>query len=556
MDEIKTAVYAYWAKPFVEKNSYSNFERKNDLLVSLRLSVEQARKFFDKIVFYGDHEAIAQICNIVKFDEVYDDVEELNEKNIPSYFYSLPKVVACEKMKEPFVLLENDFYLWEIPETSNFFNSSVIVEDFHDTPVEYHNEIDKMKSFDMATRPKWYRYAKKGKFQIPTKGIYGGTDVKFINDHALEVMRLIDNEDNIKIFQNKENDKIFKNTHKIYDLWYCGAKLDGTNVNTFNVSNSDIKYTHLYAEKKNDPEVSIKLYNRVRKDLPDFMKKIDADGDGVYDPVENYNYFIEPTPGIPNIEIGKKKLTFVMALMNRKHQIEKTLIKNLEDNWEDREDVEFVLMDVSSKDGFREWLQEQKLEKYTKSGYLRCFETDVIDTWHASIGKNTATHQAHGRIVVTLDCDNFTGFRGGRFVIKHFEDNNYNCVMHQFDWNPQNGNFGRIAITKNKFDEIGGYDQSLLPMGYQDWDIIKRAEATGCKYINPVDAEYNQAITNEGGKELSMANTIGAHKKMGWTEMNRINKLKCHHNLYRNKYKANEGYYGIRSNVRRILDEE
>ena len=66
-------------------------------------------------------------------------------------------------------------------------------------------------------------------------------------------------------------------------------------------------------------------------------------------------------------------------------------------------------------------------------------------------------------------------------------------MVHQFDWNPKNGNFGRIAITKNKFDEIGGYDQSLLPMGYQDWDIIKRAEATGCKYVNPTDADFNQS---------------------------------------------------------------
>ena len=38
------------------------------------------------------------------------------------------------------------------------------------------------------------------------------------------------------------------------------------------------------------------------------------------------------------------------------------------------------------------------------------------------------------------------------------------------------------------------------------------------------------------------------HKKLGWTEMNRINKLKCHHNLYK-KNIANDGYYGIRSNV-------
>ena len=45
---IKTAVYAYWAKPFLENNSYSNFERKQDLLVSLNLSVNQARKFSTK----------------------------------------------------------------------------------------------------------------------------------------------------------------------------------------------------------------------------------------------------------------------------------------------------------------------------------------------------------------------------------------------------------------------------------------------------------------------------------------------------------------------------
>ena len=127
MGEIKTAVYAHWAKPFVEKNIYSNFERKNDLLVSLKLSVEQSRKFFDKIIFYGDHEAISQICNIIEFDEVYDDIEQLNTKNIPDYFYSLPKAVVCEKMKEPFVLLENDFYLWGIHKESNFLNSELLM---------------------------------------------------------------------------------------------------------------------------------------------------------------------------------------------------------------------------------------------------------------------------------------------------------------------------------------------------------------------------------------------------------------------------------------------
>jgi len=550
---INTAVYAYWAKPFAKKDMYSNFERKNDLLVSLKLSVEQSRKFFDKIVFYGDHEAISQVCNVIEFDEIRDDVEQLNEKEIPSYFYTLPKVIACEKMREPFVLLENDFYLWDIPIDSTFYKSELIVEDFKETPDAFFNEIDTMKSCGLATRPRWYKLAKNKDLKIPLKGIYGGNDIKLINDHASEVMRMVENPTNLKHFTAENAERDFSNTHRVYDMWYLGAKLDSLNPEIFTVRNSSVKYTHLYSDKKTDPDALIKLYKRTKQDLPEFMANVKNSESMIFDPLADYDYFVEPKSGIGNIETGRKKLTFVMALMNRFHQIEKTLIKNLEDNWEDRDDVEFVLMDVNSKDAFRDWIRDQDLTKYTDCGYLRYYEVDSLDQWHASIGKNTATHQARGTIVVTLDCDNYTGPHGGRFVITQFEQNDYNCVVHQYDWKPQNGNFGRIALTKQKFNEIGGYDQSLMPMGYQDWDLIKRAEAIGCKYVNPTDVEFNRAIENVGGKELSMANQKDEHKKLGWVEMNRINKLKCHINLYMNKHTANNGYYGIRSDIRRIL---
>jgi hypothetical protein len=548
---IKTAVYAYWAKPFLERDSYSNFQRRNDLRVSLQLSVLQARKWFDKIVFYGDHEAISQICGIIDFDDVRDDVEQLNDKGIPWYFWSIPRAIACEKMEEPFVIMENDFYLWERP-TEEFLNADVIVEDMLDVPTEYFDEISRMKDDDLNVRPRWYKFANKGNFKIPTKGIYGGNDLKFIGEHANEAIRMCGNEENLRIFQEGESRKRYVNAHKIFDLWYCGAKIDMLGKQPYTMKESGTKYTHLYSSKKNDPDISIRMYERARQDLPFFMQTIEDKEGVVFDPLSDYDYFVEPTKGIQNIPTPTKKLTFVMAMMNRRYQIEQTLFNNLEDNWDDRDDVEFVLMDINSKDGFRDWIREQDLTKYVECGYLRYFESDGLDTWHASIGKNTATHQARGRIVVTLDCDNYTGRGGGRFVINQFEEHDYNCVLHQFDWNHQNGNFGRIALTKEVFDKIGGYDQSLMPMGYQDWDIIKRAEGVGCEYVNRVDDHYNQAIENEGGKELSMANQTESFKSMGWTEMNRINKLKCHHNLYRKKYVANGGYYGIRSAVHKI----
>jgi len=550
---IKTAVYSYWAKPFVTKNCYSNFHRKNDLLVSLKLSVDQSRKFFDKVIFYGDHEAISQVCNIIRFDEVYDDVEELNEKQFPSYFYTLSKVVACQKTKVPFVHIENDFYLWDIPHNSKMMTASLVVEDMHKTPAEYVEEVERVLVNDLVVRPHWKLFAKKPNFDIPSKGIYGGTDFGFINDHALEVLRMIGSAENLKVFKKESSRKFYGNIHRVCDSWYLGAKIKLNNESPHCVRNSDVVYTHLHSEKKNDPNVSLKLYKRVRKNLPDFMQSLTSSSESVYDPIGNTDHFIEATPNIPNTPESSKKLTFAIAVLNRTHQIEQTLMQNLEDNFVDNTHIEFVLVDFGSTDGFRDWIRFQNFKKYNEHGYFKYYETDRLNSWHASVAKNTAIHYSTGKIVVTLDCDNFTGIRGGDFVINQFEKHNYNCVLHQFDQTAQNGNFGRIALTKNKFNQLGGYDQSLLPMGYQDWDLLKRAESTGSKYINMMDDKYNKAILNSGGKKLSIANTQTQHKALGWTEMNRINKLKSQHNIYREQFIANKGYYGLRADVRRIF---
>ena len=183
-------------------------------------------------------------------------------------------MIVCEKMKEPFVLLENDFYLWDIYEESNFLNSELIVEDTFETPSEFSSEIERMKQNELTVRPRWYKFAKNKELQIPLKGIYGGTSVKFINDHATEVIRLTENEENLKHFQTDDARKRYINTHRIYDCWYLGAKIDAQKQECFVLRHSDIKYTHLYSDKKNDPENTIKLYNRVRQDLLNLCSRL------------------------------------------------------------------------------------------------------------------------------------------------------------------------------------------------------------------------------------------------------------------------------------------
>ena len=139
------------------------------------------------------------------------------------------------------------------------------------------------------------------------------------------------------------------------------------------------------------------------------MSTIKKTENAIYDPLSSFSFYTENLPDIENIKMWSKEINICYGIDESFSSSRKTLIKNLEDNWEDRENVEFVLMDINSKDGFRKWIREQDLSKYTKSGYLRYYETNALDMAFeyrqkycnpSSIRKN----------VVTLDCDNFTGY--------------------------------------------------------------------------------------------------------------------------------------------------
>ena len=92
---------------------------------------------------------------------------------------------------------------------------------------------------------------------------------------------------------------------------------------------------------------------------------------------------------------------------------------------------------------------------------------------------------------------------------------------------------------------LGGYDQSFLPMGYQDHDLIMRFKlAFGSKhYLSLSDPErYSRAIEND--KSKSMENTKYT-KKIDWMTMNQKNKQKSDINLSRGIYQVNNTFRHI-----------
>ena len=237
-------------------------------------------------------------------------------------------------------------------------------------------------------------------------------------------------------------------------------------------------------------------------------------------------------------------LSFCITCKNRSHQIRQTLRQNLEDNKLYQEYIEFVRVDFGSTDGLREWILSD-FQPELSSGYLRYYYTDALPCWHASIAKNTAHRCAANEIVVNLDCDNFTGYLGGRYVIEQFYSHRMDIVFHQFGGGGINdGSYGWIAVLRKYFDQLCGYDESFEPMSFHDKDLIERLMRFGLSYLLKPDKAYNRAVCNT--KEEGLVNTGSSknYQSMHFSNM----KLSARH-LSEGRLIANNAHYGIREHL-------
>ena len=237
------------------------------------------------------------------------------------------------------------------------------------------------------------------------------------------------------------------------------------------------------------------------------------------------------------------KLSFCITCMNRLHQIKETLPQNLKDNDLFRGQVEFVVVDFSTQ-GLQEWIKSEFREELS-SGYLKYYYTEELPHWHASIAKNTAHLLAQNDILVNLDCDNYTGYKGGWFVICQFLRYGMNIVLHQGSGISFDGSYGRISLWRNNFIAVGGYNESFEPSGYQDVDLMYRLIGNGCQYLVIKDRTYNKAIYNTKDEDIMYTKSLYST----WWEMNYHNYILSQENIKNGLIVANGGLFGIRKNI-------
>jgi hypothetical protein len=233
----------------------------------------------------------------------------------------------------------------------------------------------------------------------------------------------------------------------------------------------------------------------------------------------------------------RPKLSFCITHKDRFEYLQKTLLQNLKDNEEDRLNIEFILMDFHESDEVMHWIREI-FPKEIGQGYLKYFRAK-IQGWSAPLAKNTAHYVASGSILTNLDCDNFTGREGGRFVLEQYYKEESNLMLWQFSRVRRDGSYGRMSFYQQAFEDLGGYDEGLMEMGFQDNDLMLRALKMGVKRIERNDKLYNKAIKHEKYKPAQMS----------FRSMERWNKARSKMNIKQQKLTANNGSYGLREGI-------
>ncbi len=164
-----------------------------------------------------------------------------------------------------------------------------------------------------------------------------------------------------------------------------------------------------------------------------------------------------------------------------------------------------------------------------------------LDGWSASKGKNAAhraaielapargeTEEGTDVLLLNLDADNYltAEFCGGLSTVVAGMRPATDAL--QFAGTDA-GTTGRIGVFAGLFACMGGYDESLLPSGFQDIDVLRRVQAKGKgrvfrTYSDKAGASVpNDMWSSKRKPAFKVKEVAPAFAKMTWNDMNQRN---------------------------------
>lgn len=167
--------------------------------------------------------------------------------------------------------------------------------------------------------------------------------------------------------------------------------------------------------------------------------------------------------------------------MNRHRQLQETFTENCRMIAACKGRVEWVIVNIrrSGKDDDA-WTASDRLiredgKELIRKGWL-VYRTATMSAYHQSICKNLAARPATGDFLINLDIDNRISIRDTVRLLS--TPDLKNVLYHGWDGAWGTGTSGMIGVHRDIFAQIGGYNEELLPYGYDEYDLMNRALAS------------------------------------------------------------------------------
>jgi hypothetical protein len=259
-------------------------------------------------------------------------------------------------------------------------------------------------------------------------------------------------------------------------------------------------------------------------------------------------------------EAKMTKVSFCITCKGRLHHLKETLTQNLRDNPSGGTDgkgpdVEFVVLNYNSPDGLDEWIKtDPEMAEAMRDGRLKYARYDDAETFRHSHAKNMAHRLATGDIVCNLDADNFTGPQFASYLNEKMKaDPDHTFVHAHFGYLEslpveQRGSFGRIALSRRNFMELGGYEESARHWGGEDGNLLIRSLALGLKPAVIDDPQYLQVIAHDNAERFkftAQADQDAAKKRIKNAGLNfSLSSLTSRFQQVAGWAQANHGHFG------------
>jgi len=190
-----------------------------------------------------------------------------------------------------------------------------------------------------------------------------------------------------------------------------------------------------------------------------------------------------------------KRISFCIPCMGRLHHLRQTLPQSI-DNTSTFASRQFVILDYNSRDGLHDWINGACGE-HVRSGLIKYVRLDWPRYFHMSHAKNVAHIAADGEILMHVDADYFLGEGICELLDGHFRRDR-NIVVRFGDAG------GRLAVHRNAFLAVRGYDETFVGWGHEDWDFLGRLKQHGLREMKIRERRYRRHVCH--GDEERMSN--------------------------------------------------